>query len=165
MVSLNKLRLGWFGLGVCVVWDLVQVRVGTYHVFVRIPCTFNFVCCCLLRCVCVCLPAKDLSVYYAGFGDARLSSNVAAGASSIWLDGQCYLQSGGCWLHWSTRGGGGPRNFFWDPILSFWSKLGTCLREGFLYSTPDTPKKILKEKFGGGGGEGGSMGLGGQFQI
>ena len=50
-----------------------------------------------------------------------------------------------------------------DPILSFWSKLGTGVREGFLY-TPDTPQKNSEEKkFGG--GEGGSMGLGGQFQI
>ena len=36
---------------------------------------------------------------------------------------------------------GGARKKISDPILSFLSKLGTGVREGFLY-TPDTPKKF-----------------------
>ena len=45
---------------------------------------------------------------------------------------------------------GGARKKISDPILSFWSKLGTGVREGFLY-TPDTPQKNSEEKKLGGG--------------
>ena len=47
--------------------------------------------------------------------------------------------------------GGGARQIISDPILNFWSKLGTGVRERFLY-TPVTPKKFSEENSWGGGG-------------
>ena len=37
---------------------------------------------------------------------------------------------------------GGGQGKISDPILFFWSKLGTCVREGFIY-IPLTPQEIL----------------------
>ena len=78
---------------------------------------------------------------------------------SSWPVSACYLHSHGEGLSWtallaagSTCPEGGARKKISDPILSFWSKLGTGVREGFLY-TPDTPQKNSEEKkFGGGRG-------------
>ena len=51
------------------------------------------------------------------------------------------------------REGGGAGKITSDPILNIWSKLGTCGREGFIY-TPDTPRKKSEGKniSGGRGG-------------
>ena len=58
--------------------------------------------------------------------------------------------------------GGGARKIIWDPVLNVWSKLGTGVRERFLYTPVITPRKNSEEKIGG---EGGSVGLGGHFHI
>ena len=62
------------------------------------------------------------------------------------------------------RGGGKEKNFGPHPLFLVKTWHSPSVREGFLY-TPDTPKQNSEGNKFGGGGEGGSMGLGGQFQI